>query len=84
MSRYVAFNPSSSETSEFVEANTLREILHELACRCYISQESYEESRRALRRVTNGFWQIEGIEIYELRLHPSLREQVNQWRTVTA
>lgn len=82
MSRYVAFNPSSSEDSEFVEANTLRDIGRILAERCYINQESFEDFRDHLVRIGGGCWQIDGMEIYELRLHPRLREQVNSWRVV--
>ena len=80
MTRYVAFNPASSENSEFVEGNTLGEVLRLLGERDYINATTEEEARQSLRRDGNGSWVIESIEIYELRVHPRLREEMRSWR----
>lgn len=80
MMKYVAFNPASSETSEFVEGNSLRDILDDLNTRGYLSGLSYAEDREHLKKINNGIWRVESIEIYQLKYHPKLKEEVKSWK----
>ena len=66
---YVAFNPSSSNADEWWTADTLNELVHTLRYVAIISGT-------LKRRNPDGMWGFADLEIYDIRVHPALRNEL--------
>jgi len=66
---YVAFYPASSRADEWWTADTLNELIHTLRYDVFISG--------TLKRINrNGMWGFASLEIYDIRVHPALRNEL--------
>jgi len=63
--KYIAFNPASSETTEWWTADTLEELKH-------ILRENNATLRNTISKWSNGIYGIGDIEIYDVSIHPDV------------
>lgn len=71
--KYILFSAASSEVNEIWFADTLREV--NWKCR----DEGYVNEFGSLKKIRDGVYRFGNIEIYELKKHPKLIEEMRTW-----
>jgi len=71
--KYVCFDPSSSEVNEFWESDKLYDFK-------WIIQDLSVPDEEPIRRTGYGRFSLSFYEIYDLRKHPNLKQEVLEWK----
>ncbi len=70
--KWIAFNPSSSETEEYWVSDKLYDFK-------WIIQQEGIDDKVPIQKGGNGRYTYAGLEIYELKKHPKLIEEIKGW-----